>query len=212
MFTSPPDQSLEWNDEGVEGAHRFLKRLWALAADKQKQIQAGPRDFSKLDEAQKTARREIHEALQKALYDYDRQQFNTVVSACMTMVNSLYKLGDEVGDQAILHEGLGIVLRLLGPIAPHISHHLWNSLGYGDDILDSAWPTPDEAALKQESIQYVVQVNGKVRAKVQAPAVADKAAVEAIALGNDNVQRFIGEAQVRKVIVVPNKLVNIVAK
>ncbi len=212
MFTSPPDQSLEWNDEGVEGAHRFLKRLWALAADKQEQIQAGPRDLSKLDEAQKTARREIHEALQKALYDYDRQQFNTVVSACMTMVNSLYKLGDEVGDQATLHEGLGIVLRLLGPIAPHISHHLWNSLGYGDDILDSAWPTPDEAALKQESIQYVVQVNGKVRAKVQAPAVADKAAVEAIALGNDNVQRFIGEAQVRKVIVVPNKLVNIVAK
>ncbi|MEN8178262.1 MAG: leucine--tRNA ligase [Pseudomonadota bacterium] len=216
MFTSPPDQSLEWNDEGVEGAYRFLKRIWALA-DKMgtdPDALAGKSGSVPIifDERQKTARREIHEALQKANYDYDRQQFNTVVSACMTMVNALYKLGDAVGDQAVLHEGLGIVLRLLGPIAPHISHHLWSDLGYGDDILNSAWPVPDETALKQESIQYVVQVNGKVRAKVQAPAEADKAAVEAIALANENVQRFIGEAQVRKVIVVPNKLVNIVAK
>jgi leucyl-tRNA synthetase len=212
MFTSPPEQSLEWNDEGVEGAHRFLKRIWALAEANGEWIRAGAGDLSGLNEAQKSARREIHEALQKALYDYDRQQFNTVVSACMSMLNTLYKLADEVGDQAIISEGLEIVLRLLGPIAPHITHHLWSSLGYGDDILNSDWPRPDEAALRQESIQYVVQVNGKVRAKIQAPAEADKAAVEGIALANENVQRFIGEAQVRKVIVVPNKLVNIVAK
>ncbi len=212
MFTSPPDQSLEWNDEGVEGAHRFLKRIWALAEANGEWIRAGAGDLSGLNEAQKSARREIHEALQKALYDYDRQQFNTVVSACMSMLNTLYKLADDVGDQAIISEGLGIVLRLLGPIAPHITHHLWSSLGYGDDILGSDWPSPDEAALRQETIQYVVQVNGKVRAKIQAPAEADKATVEGIARANENVQRFIGEAQVRKVIVVPNKLVNIVAK
>ncbi len=212
MFTSPPEQSLEWNDEGVEGAHRFLKRIWALADANAAQLKRGAGDLSVLNEPQSAARREIHEALQKALYDYDRQQFNTVVSACMSMVNTLYKLGGEAGDQAVLHEGLGIVLRLLAPIAPHITHHIWISLGYGEDVLHSDWPRVDETALKQDSIQYVVQVNGKVRAKIEAPAEADKAAVEAIARANENVQRFIGEAQVRKVIVVPNKLVSIVAK
>jgi leucyl-tRNA synthetase len=212
MFTSPPEQSLEWSDEGVEGAHRFLKRLWSLAEANLTSIQAAATGFPELGEDQKQARREIHEALQKALYDYERQQFNTVVSACMTMINTLYKLGDDAGDRAVLQEGLSIVLRLLGPIAPHVTHHLWIELGYGDDILRSDWPAPDADALKQDSIQYVVQVNGKVRAKIQVPAEADKAAVEALARGNENVQRFIGEAQVRKVIVVPNKLVNIVAK
>jgi leucyl-tRNA synthetase len=211
MFTSPPEQSLEWNDEGVEGAHRFLKRVWALAESNREHIHAGTGDLSGLDEGQKQARREIHEALQKAVYDYDRQQFNTVVSACMTMVNTLYKLGETSGDRALLSEGLAIVLRLLGPIAPHITHHLWIELGYGDDILDSDWPTPDAAALVQETIQYVVQVNGKVRAKIEVPADADRTTVESLALGNENVQRFIGETRVRKVILVPSKLVNIVA-
>ncbi|MGD8932335.1 MAG: leucine--tRNA ligase, partial [Chromatiales bacterium] len=212
MFTSPPEQSLEWSDEGVEGAHRFLKRIWALAANHRHAIQAGAGDLSALDEPCRQARREIHEALQKALYDYDRQQFNTVVSACMSMVNVLYKLGDNPADRAVLYEGLGVVLRLLGPIAPHLTHYLWRELGFGSDILGSDWPQPDAAALVQESIQYVVQVNGKVRAKVEIPADADRSAVEAQALANHNVQRFIGEARVRKVIVVPNKLVNIVAK
>ncbi|MBL3598586.1 MAG: leucine--tRNA ligase [gamma proteobacterium endosymbiont of Lamellibrachia anaximandri] len=217
MFTSPPDQSLEWNDEGVEGAFRFLKRLWALAIKGAAERGTDP-DFAAAKSgsvplsALKDARREIHEALKKALFDYDRQQFNTVVSACMTIVNTLYKLGDEKADLVVLHEGLGIVLRLLGPIAPHVSHHLWRELGYGDDILTAGWPQPDENALKQESIQYVIQVNGKVRAKIQVPVDADKSKVEEIALGNENVQKFVGDASVRKVIVVPNKLVSIVAK
>ncbi|MBL3590370.1 MAG: leucine--tRNA ligase [gamma proteobacterium endosymbiont of Lamellibrachia anaximandri] len=214
MFTSPPDQSLEWNDEGVEGAFRFLKRLWALAI--KGAAERGTDPNFKLGSvplsALKDTRREIHEALKKALFDYDRQQFNTVVSACMTIVNTLYKLGDEEADLVVLHEGLGIVLRLLGPIAPHVSHHLWRELGYGEDILDAGWPQPDENALKQESIQYVIQVNGKVRAKIQVPVDADKSKVEEIALGNENVQKFVGDATVRKVIVVPNKLVSIVAK
>ena len=211
MFTAPPDQSLEWSDEGVEGAHRFLKRLWKLARSRYDDIRAGG-DLTSLDEQAQTARREIHTALQKAAFDYERQQFNTVVSACMSMVNTLYKLAEDAGARAVLHEGMGIVLRLLAPIAPHVTHHLWRHLGYGEEILDAAWPQADEAALRQESIQYVVQVNGKVRARIQVPADADKAAAEAAALADANVQRFIGDATVRKIIVVPNKLVNIVAK
>jgi leucyl-tRNA synthetase len=211
MFTSPPDQSLEWNDEGVEGAHRFLKRLWALAeAIHAKAVMAGSPPVE-LTETQKTARREIHELLKKALYDYERDRFNNVVSASMTMINILYKLANESSDYQLRREGVSLVLRLLAPIAPHITHRLWCDLEYGNEILESEWPQPDEAALVQESLPYVVQVNGKVRASIEVPADAEKAAIEAQALANENVQRFIGEGTVRKIIVVPNKLVNIVA-
>ncbi|MCG8428437.1 MAG: class I tRNA ligase family protein, partial [Chromatiales bacterium] len=212
MFTAPPDQSLEWSDEGVEGALRFLKRVWTLAANKHEQIRAGSGDLPELNGPQKEARREIHAALKQANFDYDRQQFNTVVSACMKIVNALYKLGNSDADNALLHEGMGIVLRLLGPIAPHACHSLWRDLGYGDDILDANWPQADEDALVQESIQYVVQVNGKIRSKIQVAANAPKEAIEQTALADENVKRFIGDTPVRKVIVVPNKLVNIVAK
>jgi leucyl-tRNA synthetase len=211
MFTAPPDQSLEWSDEGVEGAHRFLKRIWALAAPNQKHLAQGRGDLADLGENQRDVRREIHAALKKALFDYERQQYNTVVSACMSSVNALYRLGDGEQDRSVLHEGLGIVLRLLAPIAPHVAHHLWQALGYGADILDAGWPTVDETALEQSRVEYVVQVNGKVRGKVEVDADADRAAVERTALANPNAKRFIGEATVRKVIVVPNRLVNIVA-
>ncbi len=209
MFTAPPDQSLEWSDEGVEGAHRFLKRLWVLAAEKGRDLAAG--DLSGLNDGQKEARREIHETLKQAVFDYERQQFNTVVSACMKIVNALYKLGDAVEERALLHEGLGITLRLLAPIAPHISHFLWRELGYGDDILHSDWPRPDETALVQDTIQYVAQVNGKVRAQLQIPADADKESIEKMALEDHNVRKFTEGKTIRKIIVVPNKLVNIVA-
>ncbi|MEW8563518.1 MAG: leucine--tRNA ligase [Candidatus Thiodiazotropha sp.] len=211
MFTSPPDQSLEWNDEGVEGAHRFLKRLWALAEPIETKSLEDTAQVE-LTDSQKTARREIHELLKKALYDYDRQRFNNVVSASMGMINILYKLGETPADLQLLREGVSLVMRLLAPIAPHITHHLWTELGYGEEILESEWPQPDEAALVQESLPYVVQVNGKVRATVEVPADAERPAIETLALENENVQRFIGEAEVRKVIVVPKKLVNIVAK
>jgi leucyl-tRNA synthetase len=217
MFTAPPDQSLEWSDEGVEGSHRFLKRLWVLAAkgsesfpgNSSEQNASGAGNDS--DPAVKEARREIHEALKQATFDYQRQQFNTVVSACMKIVNVLYKLGDSAQELTLLHEGLGITLRLLAPIAPHVSHHLWRELGFGEDILDSDWPQPDESALVQDTIQYVAQVNGKVRSKLQVPADADKAAIEKMALEDDNVQKFTDGKTVRKIIVVPNKLINIVA-
>jgi len=215
MFTSPPDQSLEWNDEGVEGAFRFVKRLWGLAAAQAERV-AGVRvddAGGPLDEAAASARREVHAVLKKALFDYQRHQFNTVVSGCMTMVNTLSRLDPAAaGAPAVLAEGLSILLRLLAPIAPHVTHHLWCELGLGDDILGAGWPAVDEAALEQDSIEYVVQVNGKVRGKVQVPADADQPAIESAALSNDNVRRFIGETEVRKVIVVPNKLVNVVAK
>ena len=212
MFTAPPDQSLEWSDEGVEGAFRFLKRLWSLAVAQADAVRA-PAPAPAREGPAAEARRDIHSALQKALFDYERQQFNTVVSACMTMVNVLNRLDASAsGAAAVQREGLGIVLRLLAPIAPHVTHHLWRALGFGDDILQSGWPAVDEAALARERAAYVVQVNGKVRGQVEVPVDAERGAIEAAALANDNVRRFIGEAAVRKVIVVPNKLVNVVAK
>ncbi len=210
MFTAPPDKSLEWSDEAVEGASRFLRRLWSLCA--QRAPAAADADLSTIGDAARTARREIHEALRKALYDYERQQYNTVASACMSIVNTLSRLGDTADQRAVLREGIGIVLRLLGPITPHVCHALWQDLGFGHDILEGGWPAVDESALVQDAVEYVVQVNGKLRGRVQLPAAADQASIEQAALANDNVQRFVGDAVVRKVIVVPGKLVNIVAK
>jgi leucyl-tRNA synthetase len=209
MFTSPPDQSLEWNDEGVEGAFRFIRRLWALAVAEAESIRSAsaPAD---LDEPAQVARREIHTALKKALYDYERQQFNTVVSGCMTMVNTLYRLESSTARAAVIREGVGIVLRLLAPIAPHVTHHLWRELGFGEDILGADWPRVDEDALKQDSLDYVVQVNGKMRGSVRVPADADQATVQAAALANEQIAKFIDGKPIRKAILVPGKLLNLV--
>jgi leucyl-tRNA synthetase len=210
MFTAPPEQSLEWSDEGVEGAARFLRRLWALAAGSAEAVRGATAPAA--DPAIADARRDVHAALKKALFDFERKQFNTVVSGCMMIVNVLYKLDAETpAGAALLREGLGIVLRLLAPIAPHVTHQLWCELGFGNDVLAAGWPAVDAAALVQEHVQYVVQVNGKVRGKVQVPADAPREAIEAAALADENVRRFIEGVTVRKVIVVPNKLVNVVA-
>ena len=161
--------------------------------------------------APQECRHEIHASLKKALFDYQRHQFNTVISGCMTIVNVLYKLDQrESAARAVMGEGLAIVLRLLAPIAPHVTHHLWRELGYGEDILGAPWPEVDEEALRRDSLEYVIQVNGKVRGKVLIPAGADPQAVERAALAIDNVRRFIGAGQVRKVILVPEKLINLV--
>jgi len=210
MFTSPPDQTLEWNDEGVEGASRFLRRLWSLAVTKT-DVLTGAGISGVSDARSTTTRREIHATLKKARFDYERRQFNTVVSGCMTMVNALYRLDDSPAGMAVLREGLSIVLRLLGPIAPHITHELWRDLDYGEDILDADWPMVDETALRQDTIEYVVQVNGRVRGMIRVAADAGRGAVEQAALASENVRRFVGEAQVRKIILVPRKLVNVVA-
>ncbi|MEJ2655062.1 MAG: leucine--tRNA ligase [Acidihalobacter sp.] len=209
MFAAPPEQSLEWNDAGVEGAHRFLKRLWAFAAESDTSADAAlPADASTEVQA---ARREIHETLRQALVDFGKYQFNTVVSACMKLLNTLSRLEDGAGAAQLRREGLSILLRLLSPVAPHVTHHLWCELGYGDDIVDAAWPEVDEAALQRDTIKLAVQVNGKLRGQVEVAADADKGMIETAALAEPNVVRFIEGKTLRKIIVVPGKLVNIVA-
>ena len=231
MFAAPPEQSLEWNDSGVEGAHRFLKRLWSLAAAwrddfirHRETAGAHPADEPDMTEAPeelKNAWHEVHGNLRQILGDYEKNQFNTVVAGCMKIINSLHELNNHYTDnpaaagqpQSIEARiiWLSMVLRVLHPVVPHITHVLWEELGCSGDILDAGWPEVNEAALQKDTIELVVQVNGKVRAKINAPADADNATLEEMARQEENVQKHIGESTVRKVIVVPGKLVNIVA-
>ncbi|HYD82263.1 MAG TPA: leucine--tRNA ligase [Paucimonas sp.] len=216
MFASPPEQTLEWNDAGVEGAHRFLRRVWAYGHAQAARIaEAGALDGAALNEAQKTLRREVHKVLQQAEHDYKRLQYNTVVSACMKMLNTLEsaKLDDTAASHAVIAEAFSIFLRILNPVAPHLTHVLWQELGYAKtfgDILDAPWPHVDASALEQAEIELVVQVNGKLRGSVKVAKDADKATIEATALANDNVKKFV-DGTPKKVIIVPGKLVNIVA-
>ena len=225
MFAAPPEQSLEWNDSGVEGAHRFLRRVWAFATDNFEHIKAGQSfnpKWEDIDDTQKTARREIHELLKQAEFDFSKYQFNTVVAACMKIMNTLSSVPAtvEAGKSSqpsadvrnsIWAEGFSILLRLLGPVAPHIAHILWRELDYGDDILTAPWPGADEAALVKDSIELVVQVNGKLRGRIDVPADAAKDTIEEVALAEPNVQRFIEGKTIRKIVVVPGRLVNVVA-
>ncbi|MFK7974781.1 MAG: leucine--tRNA ligase [Halioglobus sp.] len=213
MFAAPPDQSLEWSDSGVEGANRFLKRLWKLA---QKHCELGDvpaLDTAALNDQQKSARRKTHETIGKVDDDYGRRQtFNTAVAAVMELCNELGKLDDsEPQSRAVIAEGLRAAVLMLNPIVPHVCHNLWPLIGGEGDVLDAPWPHVDESALTRDSIEMVVQVNGKVRAKMEVAPDVTKEAAEAAALEQDNVQRFLEDATVRKVIVVPGKLVNIVA-
>ena len=215
MFASPPEQTLEWSGTGVEGANRFLRRVWSFAASQVARVSAaGQLDAAALAEPHKALRREVHKVLQQADHDYQRIQYNTVVSACMKMLNTLEgaKLDDSAAANAVIAEGLSIFLRMLNPVAPHITHVLWQELGYAKtmgDILDAEWPRVDAAALEQAEIELMVQVNGKLRGSVVVAKEADKATIEAAALANENVQKFI-EGTPKKVIVVPGKLINIV--
>ncbi|WP_132542451.1 leucine--tRNA ligase [Plasticicumulans lactativorans] len=209
MFAAPPDASLEWSDAGVEGASRFLKRLWAYAHTHAATLAAAPAPRAPEGEA-RAVRREIHEALRQARHDYDRQQYNTVVSAGMKMLNALARLGDEPEAAAVRAEGVSILLRVLAPIVPHLTHALWQALGWGEAIIDAPMPEPDEAALVRAAITLAVQVNGKLRAQIEVAADADEATIRAAALAQDNVQRFMEGRPLRKLIVVPGKLVNVV--
>ena len=212
MFAAPPEQSLEWSDAGVEGANRFLKRLWRLVTDHVHHGSHASLDKSALNNAQKALRRKTHETIAKVGDDYGRRQtFNTAIAAVMELCNEISKHeGTEDQDLAVSHEALRAALLMLNPVVPHITYRLWHLL-VGDDILDAPWPSVDESALVRDELEIVVQVNGKVRAKMSVPASADKAALEAAALAEENVQRFIEGNTVRKVIVVPGKLVNVVA-
>jgi leucyl-tRNA synthetase len=199
MFASPPTNTLEWSDESVEGSYRFLKRVWSYAFKFSTQ--------EKVPGTDKAVRREIHQVLSQANYDMQRHQFNTVASACMKILNALEKLPAR---NETAEEGLSILLRVLSPITPHVSHELWKSLGFGADIMEAAWPAPDARALEQDEIELVVQVNGKLRGSITVPKQADKAAIESLALANPNVQKFVAGQTLKKIVVVPGRLVNLV--
>ncbi len=213
MFTSPPEDTLVWSDAGVEGAARFLRRLWNFSWEFSKTGTASADALrgAALPPALAAARREIHAVLKQANYDIARHQFNTVASAAMKILNALERApqGGAAGG-AVVHEGLGILLRLLSPITPHVAHRLWLDLGFGSDILEATWPEPDPAALIEEEIELVVQVNGKKRGDVRVPRDADRKAIEGIVLADPAVQKFISGQPVKKVVVVPGRLVNVV--
>ena len=209
MFAAPPEQSLEWNDSGVEGAFRFLKRLWRLVAEHVETGNVSALDPASLDDAGKALRRKTHETIQKVSDDFHRRHtFNTAIAAVMELINEVSKFD---GEPAVRQEALEAAVLLLSPITPHASHSLWQALGHDEAALNAAWPQVDESALVKDSIELVVQVNGKVRAKLEVPANADKDTVENLAKAEPNVQKFTDGKTIRKVIVVPGKLVNIVA-
>ncbi|MGB0712336.1 MAG: leucine--tRNA ligase [Gammaproteobacteria bacterium] len=213
MFAAPPDQSLEWSDAGLDGANRFLKRLWRAVREHVEAGAAPALDVAALNADQKALRGKAHETLSKVSDDMGRRMtYNTAIAAVMELMNALSKF-DDTSEQgrAVRQETLKLAVLMLGPIAPHITHGLWKELGNDVALVDASWPAVDETALVKDSIEIVVQVNGKLRGRIEVPASAEKSAVEAAALAEENVVRFTEGKTIRKVIVVPGKLVNIVA-
>ncbi|AGE27551.1 leucyl-tRNA ligase [Pseudomonas poae RE*1-1-14] len=213
MFASPPDMSAEWSDSGVEGSHRFLKRVWRLAHAHVSQGLPGTLNVAALNDEQKAIRRSTHLAIKQAGQDVGQHhKFNTAIAQVMTLMNVLEKAPQATEqDRALIQEGLETVTLLLAPITPHISHELWSRLGHSEAVIDARWPVQDDSALVQDTLQLVIQVNGKLRGQIDMPASASREEVEAAARVNENVLRFTEGLTIRKVIVVPGKLVNIVA-
>ncbi|WP_295374633.1 leucine--tRNA ligase [uncultured Pseudacidovorax sp.] len=212
MFTAPPEATLEWNDAAVEGSFRFLRRVWnfgqALAA-------MPAADGAAPGKAAKALRREVHTVLRQVDYDYQRMQYNTVVSGAMKLLNALegFKAEGEEGGVAALREGFGILLRVLYPVTPHLTHQLWKQLGYAEAqgvLLDAPWPVVDEGALAQDEVELMLQINGKLRGAVVVPAGADKAEIEALAVASEAFTKHANGQAVKRVIVVPGRLVNVV--
>ena len=217
MFAGPPDQSAAWSNSGAEGTFRFMRRLWNFGFTHQDVIKENVKlDVAKLNHEEKAVRRDIYTALKQAEFDLDRMQYNTVVSAAMKMLNSLDTLKDNTseGTRAVINEGMSILLRTLYPIAPHITAQLFEDLGYDQrfstSIVDAPWPKIDAQAMVADEVKYVIQINGKLRGEINVPAETPKSEIEAAALANPDAQRFIDGKPVRKIIVVPKKLVNIV--
>ncbi len=224
MVTAPPEATLEWNDAGVEGSYRFLRRVWNfgfklstmdLAASLSSLARVdGLKDTAFSKEA-KALRREIHTVLKQVDYDYQRMQYNTVVSGAMKMINALedFKAVDSAGGQLAVLEGFSILLRTLYPATPHITHALWSELGYAassGDLLDAPWPAVDPLALVQDEVELMLQINGKLRGSVLVPTGASNQDIEKLALATDTVVQFAQGNQIKRVIVVPGPLVNVV--
>ncbi|WP_372781452.1 leucine--tRNA ligase [Litorivivens sp.] len=208
MFAAPPEQSLEWSDSAVEGANRFLRRLWKAVHAHVESGDTAALNIELLNDADRDLRRKTHETIAKVSHDYsERLTFNTAIAAVMELLN---EIGKFEGNPAVTREALEACVVLLSPIVPHICHALWQDLGHSEAVIDAPWPQVDESALVKSSIEMVVQVNGKVRGKIQVAADADAESIKDIARSNENVLRFIDGKTIRKEIVVPQKLVNIV--
>ena len=218
MFTAPPEATLEWNDAAVEGSYRFLRRVWNFAFKHEttlKAATAGNLSSAKPRKEAADLRREMHVVLKQVSYDYDRMQYNTVVSGCMKLLNALedFKPDGSNGDNAVLCEGMSVLLRMLYPACPHSSANLWAELGYAarlGDLLDTAWPEVDESALQRDELELMLQINGKLRGSVTVSATASKEQIEQAALAADAFIKQANGAAPKKVIVVPGRLVNIV--
>ena len=213
MFAAPPEQTLEWSDEGVSGAYRFLRKLWKMVHDHLILNTLDRLNVGALNEAQKDLRRKTHQTIGKVNDDYGRRNtFNTAIAAVMELLNDVAKLTDLDGQSiAVRHEALTCAILLLSPVAPHICHSLWAALGNSESVADASWPAVDETALIRTSITLVLQVNGKVRGKIDVSANISKQEIEDIALKDANVLRFIDGFVIRKIIIVPGRLINIVA-
>jgi leucyl-tRNA synthetase len=218
MFTAPPEATLEWNDAAVEGSYRFLRRVWNFAHKHEATLKAATAGSLSAAKPRKEAadlRREMHVVLKQVSYDYDRMQYNTVVSGCMKLLNALedFKADGSEGDNAVLCEGVSVLLRMLYPACPHITANLWNALGYAarlGDLLDTAWPEVDESALQRDELELMLQINGKLRGAVTVSATASKEQIEQAALATEAFIKQANGAAPKKVIVVPGRLVNIV--
>jgi leucyl-tRNA synthetase len=214
MFAAPPEQPLEWSDSGVEGAHRFLRRLWRMVHQHLESGESAPAIPGEPDERQQQLRRKTHQTIAKVSDDFSRRMtFNTAIAAVMELLNDAgkFEVASE-GDRAVMQEVLETAVLVLAPITPHIGHELWEALGHEEPVVNAEWPVADETAMKEDRIELVIQVNGKLRSRLSVDANADKESLEAMALADENVQRFTEGTTIHKVIVVPGKLVNVVAK
>jgi leucyl-tRNA synthetase len=215
MFAGPPDQSAAWSDSGAEGVYRYLRRLWASGVRAQGRVATAAPSFHGASPDAAALRREVHLLLRQVTHDYDRMQYNTVVSGAMKLLNAIddAKLGDSPADCAVLQEAFGILLRVLYPVAPHIAFGLWADMGFEartGALIDTPWPTVDEGALLQDEIELVLQVGGKLRGSIRVAAGADRATIEAAALASPEFARFSEGKAAKKVVVVPGRLVNVV--
>ena len=216
MFAGPPDQSAAWSDSGAAGSYRYLKRLWSFAARHRGLISDAADDHAGLSGAAREMRRQVHLLLRQISHDYDRLQYNTVVSGVIKVLNAIEDttLADTPADASALREAVSVLLRALYPAAPHVAHVLWQELGYGSahgQLPDAPWPKVDPAALVQDEIEYVLQVNGKLRGSVKVAAGADQAAIEAAALASPEFAKFSEGKAVKKIVMPPGRqLINIV--
>jgi leucyl-tRNA synthetase len=212
MFAAPPEQTLEWSDEGVQGAYRFIKRLWRAVHEHVAAGMPAPLDKSALNDAQRAIRRQAHQTLAKVTDDIGRRRtFNTAIAAVMELLNGLAKFPQATAlDRSVMHEALEIAVLTLSPIIPHVTHAMWNALGHSRALIDEPWRAVDAEALEQATAELVVQVNGKLRARITVPVEAGEEALREAALADPHVRKFIGTAAIRKVIVVRGKLVNVV--